>query len=78
MATRQKKNSYLLSLGAAIRVRRERIGMSQEEFGFEAEIHRTYIGGIERGERNPTVLTLHRLAKVLGTTPAQILRDAER
>lgn len=78
MATRQKKNSYLLALGAAVRARRERIGMSQEEFGFEAEIHRTYIGGIERGERNPTVLTLLRLAKVLGTTPAQIMRDTER
>jgi len=78
MATRQKKNSYLLALGAAIRARRERVGLSQEEFGFEAAIHRTYIGGIERGERNPTVLTMLKIAGVLKTTPAQILRDAER
>ena len=73
-----RKHPYLAALGAAVRTRRERLGLSQEDLGFEAEIHRTYIGGIERGERNPTVLSLIKLADVLNTTPAALLRESER
>lgn len=77
MASRTGKNPYLVALGQAVREQREKIGMSQEALGFECKVHRTYVGGIERGERNPTVLTMIKMTAVLKTTPARLLREAE-
>lgn len=54
------------------RIRRER-DWSQEELAFESGLHRTYISGIERGARNPTVLVLERLANALCVAPARLL-----
>ncbi len=69
---------YLAALGRAVRRYREKTGLSQEQFAFEVELDRTYVSGIERGVRNPTVATLLRLTAALGTTPAGLLRSAER
>ncbi len=44
---------------------REANGWSQEELADQAELHRTYVSGVERGIRNPTVTVLERLAKAL-------------
>jgi transcriptional regulator with XRE-family HTH domain len=49
------------------------MGLSQEELAGRAGIHRTYIGGIERGERNPTLTMIHRLARALNVPPARLL-----
>lgn len=70
--------SYLAALGQALRRHREDLGMSQEKFAFEVELDRTYVSGIERGVRNPTVATLLRLTKALGITPSALLKAAER
>lgn len=70
--------AYLAALGRAVRRYREKLGMSQEQLAFEVELDRTYVSGIERGIRNPTVATLIRLTQALGTTPAGLLRAAER
>ncbi len=56
------------------RLRREK-GWSQEALAFESGLHRTYISGIERGVRNPTLLILDKLAKSLGVAPAELLAD---
>lgn len=53
------------------RLRRER-ELSQEDFAFESGLHRTYISGIERGVRNPTVLVIQKLANALAVSPATL------
>ena len=61
------------------RVRKFRFlrGLSQEALAEKTEIHRTYIGGIERGERNPTLLMIHRIAAALGIAPADLFTEEE-
>lgn len=56
------------------KLRRER-GWSQEELAFESGLHRTYISGIERGVRNPTILVLEEIAQALGVHAASLLED---
>ena len=47
------------------RLRREK-GLSQEELADRANIHQTYLSGVERGKRNPTITVLQRIAEALG------------
>lgn len=56
------------------RLRRER-AWSQEDLAFESGLHRTYVSGIERGVRNPTVLILERLARTLAVPASELLAD---
>jgi transcriptional regulator with XRE-family HTH domain len=63
--------------GEAIRRRRERADLSQEQLGQAAGITRNYVGMVERGENAPTVVVLHQLAKALGTTMAEIVKEVE-
>ena len=53
------------------RLRREK-GLSQEELADLANIHQTYLSGVERGKRNPTVTVLQRIAKALGADIADL------
>jgi len=61
-------------LGERIRKLRSRKGWSQEEFAAVSGLHRTYIGAVERGEKNLTLSTVHILAKTLNTSIAQLFR----
>jgi transcriptional regulator with XRE-family HTH domain len=70
------KKKGMKALGAIIRDRREAIGISQEELGFLAGLHRTYIGSVERGERNITVLSLGKIAEALQIQPHELLARA--
>ncbi len=65
-------------LGLTVKELRGKKGWSQEELGFETELHRTYISGIERGVRNPTVTVLARLADALGVTPSRLLERSAK
>jgi transcriptional regulator with XRE-family HTH domain len=60
--------------GEIVRELRTKQGFSQEAFADEVQIHRTYIGGIERGERNPTLTMICRIAKALHRSPSRLLR----
>lgn len=70
VATLQKK------LGMAIRARRTELGFSQDSFADLIHMHRAYYAAIERGERNITLHTIHRVARGLATTMAELMADA--
>jgi len=59
--------------GRRLRKLRLAKGLSQERLGFEAGLHRNFIGGLERGEQNPSLITIGRLARVLDVAPASLL-----
>lgn len=61
------KNNVLKTLGARVRELRKKKGWSQEELAERCGRHWTYIGGLERGERNATVQVLSDIAEALGT-----------
>ncbi len=73
MAYTEEEKAILRQVGAAIREKRKQKGLSQEALAFEAELDRTYIGSVERGERNISVLNLVRIAGALGTTVGGIV-----
>lgn len=63
-------------LGLAIRARREALGLSQEGLSFESGVHRTYIGAVERGEKNLTLRNAIRISESLGCKASEILASA--
>ncbi len=69
-----KKYNYLIELGNQIREERKKKGLSQEQLAFDAGVDRSYIGGIERGERNVSFLTLVKIADCLGCDVAKFTK----
>src|SRR2546423_14425515 len=63
--------------GTAIRTRRKRLGISQQELAGRAGLHRTYIADIERGARNLSLANIEKLAKGLGTTIPELFSQGE-
>ena len=61
-------------LGRNLQRLRQEKGWSQEELAEEAGLHRTYVSGVERGVRNPTVLIVAKLADALGVSPGELLK----
>jgi transcriptional regulator with XRE-family HTH domain len=68
----------LQRFGARVREERERLGISQEELANRAGLHRTYVGGVERGERNLGLLNLIRIARALSVPVSVLLGDVDR
>ena len=66
-------DANLKKLGNNIRVLRHQKGLSQEQLAELTGLHRTYIGGIERGERNVSLLNLIRLSKALDITVSRMV-----
>jgi transcriptional regulator with XRE-family HTH domain len=66
------------AFGRAVRRVRSAQGLSQEELGFKSGLDRTYISGIERGTRNPTLESLWRIARALNVPASDLIREAER
>ncbi|SUW59931.1 anaerobic benzoate catabolism transcriptional regulator [Burkholderia oklahomensis] len=71
------KDGNLVSLGAAIRARRKELVMSQEALADFAELDRSHMGKIERGERNVTFMNIVRIARALQLLPSELLRSAD-
>lgn len=63
--------------GRRVRARRLEIGLSQEVLAEAAGLHRTYVGSVERGERNIALVNIVRLAGALGVDPAELVAGLE-
>jgi transcriptional regulator with XRE-family HTH domain len=65
------------NLGAVVRQRRLALGMSQDAFAARAGVHRTYMGGVERGERNVSLANLRKIALALEAPLSTLFLEAE-
>lgn len=61
------------AFGERLRGIRHETGLSQEALALACELDRTYIGGIERGERNVSLINICRIAQALGITPKELM-----
>jgi transcriptional regulator with XRE-family HTH domain len=66
---------WRLILGRNVKRLRQQKKLTQEQLAFEAEIDLTYVGGIERGKRNPSLLVMVRISKALGVHVTKLLSD---
>lgn len=73
MVTRLMQSRYLIAKN--IRKHRLRLDLSQERLAERADIHRTYIGSVERGERNISIDNIERIAAALGIEITKLLED---
>jgi transcriptional regulator with XRE-family HTH domain len=64
--------------GDAVRVRREALGLTQEDLADKAGIHRTYLSDVERGTRNISLLNIERLAQGLNESMTELFRRIDR
>ena len=64
---------YLSIFGRAVRAKRLERQLSQEELAHLSDLHRTYIGSIERGQRNVSLLNIIKMAKALSINPSELL-----
>ena len=75
--TKEHIGSELRSFGLSLRMLRERASLSQEALAHICGLHRTYIGSVERGERNVSLLNIHVLAAALNVSASELIRTAE-
>ncbi len=73
----ESKSKILIALGRLIKQRRMELGTSQEELRFRANLDRTYISGLERGVRNPSLTALVSLAARMGINVSELLDNLE-
>ena len=68
-----RKRNVRQIFGQNLRRKRQTLGISQEDLAEKAGLHRTYIGSVERGERNVSIDNMERLAVAVGSTIEQLL-----
>ena len=73
-----KRHVALTRFGESVRALREKRELTQERLSELAELDQTYISGIENGSRNPTILSVARIAKALKTTVADLCEGIDR
>ena len=69
-----KKTDILAKFGNRVRAERMKLGLSQEALAARAGVHRTYVGMIERGEKNITLENIEKIAKALSLTVSELTR----
>lgn len=73
----KRRSPSLVTLGWAIRNVRSAKGVSQEQLALQADVDRSYLGRIERGENNAAILTLEKVARALGISVAKLMQKAK-
>lgn len=68
-------DARIKAFGLRIRYFRKRLGLSQDDLAEKAELHRTYVGAVERGERNISLLNILRLADALHVTTRELFDE---
>lgn len=71
-------NSITRAFGLRVRESRLSKGISQEQLAERCGLHRTFIGRIERGETNLTLLNIHKVARGLGVSPSTLIEEGKR
>lgn len=69
----QRQRDQRRAFGDRVREARSKVGLSQEGLAHKAELHRTYIGSVERGERNISLDNIYRLADALGVSARDLV-----
>jgi len=69
-----EKREILIKFGQRVRQLRKEKNLSQEELSFKADLHRTYIGMIERAEKNITLINIEKIANALETNIGNLLK----
>ena len=72
-----RDNELLKSFGTRVRTLRQARGFSQETLADKCGLDRTYVGGIERGERNPSLQNIARIATALNVSLAELMKGVE-
>jgi len=72
-AIKRMKSDISIKLGLRLRDLRMQHGLSQEELAYKAGVHRTYIGMVERAEKNVTITSLNKIAEALNTDIKNLL-----
>ena len=75
VVTKKEREKIRLGFGALLRKKRLSIGISQEELAFRSGLHRTYVGSVERGERNLSLENIFVFAKTLKCHPRDLVPD---
>jgi transcriptional regulator with XRE-family HTH domain len=70
-------NATLVAMGSAIKAARLSLGLSQEALAANAGLDRSYMGGVERGEHNLTVMAIVRISQALNLKASQLLSIAD-
>jgi len=73
LLTKKEREAIRVGFGKQLRAKRNSLGISQEELAFQSGLHRTYVGSVERGERNLSLENIFVLAKSLRCSPKDLL-----
>lgn len=78
MRTRGEKQSPGALFGKEVARLRKRLGISQEELAFRAEVHRTYVSQLERGQKSPTLNVILKLSRALEASASELVATVEK
>ena len=73
--TNSSKKDPRLLFGARLAVLRKGLGLSQEQLALESGLARSYLGGVERGQRNIALLNIFKLSEALGVEPSELFKS---